>query len=158
MLFEKVVEILGKNKKYISTMESCTGGFIASSITNVPGASDVFMYGAVTYSNKFKIKMGVDTKLIDKYSVYSEEVAKNMAFTISNYTDSNYGIGVTGKLNRADSRNKSGSDSTIFVSIYDRDNDLYYNLKLEALYEDRLDNKTMIASSINDKLLEILEV
>ena len=156
MLFESVVEVLKNNHKYISTMESCTGGFVASSITNVPGASDVFMYGAVTYSNQFKIKMGVDSKLIDKYSVYSEEVANNMAFTISNYTDSNYGIGVTGKLNRADSRNMSGSDSTIFVSIYDRDNDQYYNLKLDAIYEDRLDNKKMIAEEINNKLLEIL--
>ena len=156
MLFESVVEVLKNNHKYISTMESCTGGFVASSITNVPGASDVFMYGAVTYSNQFKIKMGVDSKLIDKYSVYSEEVANNMAFTISNYTDSNYGIGVTGKLNRADSRNMSGSDSTIFVSIYDRDNDQYYNLKLDAIYEDRLDNKKMIAEEINNKLLEVL--
>ena len=45
---EKIVRILDKNKKTISTMESCTGGGVANAITNVEGASDVFHYSAVT--------------------------------------------------------------------------------------------------------------
>lgn len=156
MISDKIIEILRDNNKYISTMESCTGGEVASSITNVSGASDVFKFGAVTYSNEFKIKMGVDSNLIDKYSVYSEEVSKDMAYKISNFTNSNYGIGVTGKINRADSRNMSGSDSTIFITIYDRDNDKYYSYSVEAIKETRLDNKKYIVESINNKLLEIL--
>ena len=43
----------------ISTMESCTGGFLASSITDIPDASKVFSFGAVTYSNDFKEKFGI---------------------------------------------------------------------------------------------------
>ena len=67
----EVVNNLIKLNKTISTMESCTGGYIANSITNIPGASDIFMFGAVTYSNEYKIKLGVDKSLIDSYSVYS---------------------------------------------------------------------------------------
>ena len=97
-----VVKLLIKLNKTVSTMESCTGGCIANEITNVPGASDIFKFGAVTYANEFKIKMGVDSKIIDKYSVYSMETAVDMAKKITSFTLSDYGIGVTGKLKRKD--------------------------------------------------------
>ena len=54
----------------VSTMESCTGGAVVNAITNIPGASQVLKYSAVTYCNEFKIKMGVSKDVIDKYSVY----------------------------------------------------------------------------------------
>ena len=63
---KEIIEYLNKNHKYISTMESCTGGYLASSITNVSGSSLVFKFSAVTYSNEFKIKMGVDKEVINK--------------------------------------------------------------------------------------------
>ena len=68
---KKVVDKLIKLNKTVSTMESCTGGFIASSITDIEGASDILKFSAVTYSNEYKIKMGVSKEIIDKYSVYS---------------------------------------------------------------------------------------
>ena len=77
---KEIVEKLIKLNKTISTMESCTGGSLAGSITNIPGASEIFKYGAVTYSNEFKIKMGVNKDVIDKYSVYSENTANEMIF------------------------------------------------------------------------------
>ena len=83
-------------------MESCTGGFIASSITDVEGSSEILKFSAVTYSNEYKIKMGVKKETIDEYSVYSIEVAKEMSKQISDFAGSNYGIGITGKLNRQD--------------------------------------------------------
>ena len=83
-------------------MESCTGGSLAGCITNIPGASEIFKFGAVTYSNEFKIKMGVSSGVMDKYSVYSIETAMEMSKNISKFTNSNYGIGITGKLNRKD--------------------------------------------------------
>ena len=61
----KVVELLIKNNKTISTMESCTGGALVNAITNIPGASEVLKFSAVTYSNEYKIKMGVDKNIID---------------------------------------------------------------------------------------------
>ena len=84
----------------ISTMESCTGGFLASSITDIPDASKVFSFGAVTYSNDYKEKFGVKKELIDTYSVYSKEVALSMAKNISLYTGSDIGVGITGKFNK----------------------------------------------------------
>ena len=59
MDFKRVVEKLIEDKKTISTMESCTGGGVANAITNIEGASSILKFSAVTYSNEFKIKMGV---------------------------------------------------------------------------------------------------
>ena len=98
----EVIKLLTEKNKTISTMESCTGGGIANAITNIEGSSEVFKFGAVTYSNEYKIKMGVSSNIIDKYTVYSTETSNEMSKNISNYTNSNYGIGVTGKLNRVD--------------------------------------------------------
>ena len=50
---KEIIEILIKNQETISTMESCSGGGIANAITNIPGASEVFKYGAITYANEF---------------------------------------------------------------------------------------------------------
>ena len=93
---KEIVEKLIKLNKTISTMESCTGGYVANGITNVPGASSVFMFGAITYSNDYKIKMGVSSEDIEEYSVYSAIVANDMSKTICSYTNSSYGIGITG--------------------------------------------------------------
>ena len=124
---EKVVKRLIELGKTISTMESCTGGGVANAITNVEGSSDVLKFSAVTYSNEFKIKMGVSGEVIDKYSVYSMETANEMSKNISLFTNSNYGVGITGKINRTDKNNLYGEDNIIYISIYDRDNDKYYN-------------------------------
>ena len=63
----------------ISTMESCTSGFIASLISDTEGASEVFRGGYVTYCNEAKVKAGVDEENIKRYGVYSEETALSMA-------------------------------------------------------------------------------
>lgn len=115
---EKIVNNLIKNKETISTMESCTGGFLASTITNISGSSEIFKFGAVTYSNEFKIKMGVNEQVINKYSVYSMETANEMSKNISTFSDSTYGVGITGKINKEDIMNKSGNNNEVFVSIY----------------------------------------
>lgn len=151
-----VVKKLITLNKTISTMESCTGGSVVDAITNVEGASDILKFSAITYSNEFKIMMGVSEEIISKYSVYSNETAHEMSKSISLFTNSNYGIGVTGKFNRIDKNNLIGDDSTIFISIYDRDNDLYYDLKLEAIYSSRKENKEYIVNEISKKLLTIL--
>ena len=64
---EDIIKYLLDNNQTISVMESCTGGLMASSITDIPNASLVFKFGATTYSNEYKIKFGVKKKLIDKY-------------------------------------------------------------------------------------------
>ena len=130
--FKNIVEKLTLLNKTISTMESCTGGGVANAITNVEGAGDVIKYSAVTYSNEFKIKMGVDKNIIDKYSVYSMETAKEMSVSISEFSNSNYGIGITGKLNRVDKNNPFGEDNKVFVCVFDSDNKEDYLLEVLA--------------------------
>ena len=126
----KVVELLIKNNKTISTMESCTGGALVNAITNIPGVSEVLKFSAITYSNEYKIKLGVDSKIIDKYTVYSIETADEMSKVISNYTNSNYGVGITGKLSRPDINNPYGEDNLVFISIYNKDNNKYYHKEI----------------------------
>ena len=141
MNVKDLVEKLIKNNKTISSMESCTGGGVANAITNIEGASEVLKFSAVTYSNEFKIKMGVSKEVIDKYSVYSNETACEMSKNISMFTNSDYGIGITGKLNRVDINNPYGDDNDVFVSIYDRENNKFYNDKVEATLPSRKENK-----------------
>ena len=117
--YEKVVSFLSIKGQTVSTMESCTGGFLASSITNIDNSSSIFKYGAVTYSNEYKEKMGVSKDIINKYTVYSMETAKEMSRAITDYTGSNYGIGITGQINKQDPNNPYGLVGEVFICIYD---------------------------------------
>lgn len=156
MNVKDLVEKLIKNNKTISSMESCTGGGVANAITNIEGASEVLKFSAVTYSNEFKIKMGVSKEVIDKYSVYSNETACEMSKNISMFTNSDYGIGITGKLNRIDINNPYGDDNVVFVSIYDRENNKFYNDKVEANLPSRKENKKLVIEKVINMLLNII--
>ena len=136
-----VVNLLIEKKMTIATMESCTGGFVASSITDIDGSSSVLKFSAVTYSNEYKIKMGVSKEVIDKYSVYSINVAREMAKKISDFASSDIGVGITGKINRVDENNLFGDDNKIFYAIYDKNSDKYYEYELIAINDTRLNNK-----------------
>ena len=153
---KEIVELLIKKHKTIATMESCTGGFIASSITDIEGASEVLRFSAITYSNEYKIKLGVSAKTIDTYSVYSMNVAREMAKNISEFAQSDYGIGITGKINRKDENNLFGDDNKIFYSIYDKENDKFYDFTLVAIDDTRFNNKVMIKNEIAESLLNVL--
>lgn len=153
---ERVVNRLIELNKTISTMESCTGGGVASAITNIEGSSAILKFSAVTYSNEFKIKMGVSEDTIEKYSVYSLEVAKEMSKQISVFTNSNYGVGVTGKLNRQDVNNLYGKDNRVFVSIYDKDNDEYHTMSIDVDKQTRKENKQLVIDIITNTLITLL--
>lgn len=150
-----VVNLLIEKKMTIATMESCTGGFVASSITDIDGSSSVLKFSAVTYSNEYKIKMGVSKDIIDKYSVYSMNVAREMAKNISDFASSDIGVGITGKINRVDENNLFGDDNKIYYAIYDKNSDKYYEYELIAINDTRLNNKKYIMENISKSLLEI---
>ena len=150
-----VVNLLIEKKMTIATMESCTGGFVASSITDIDGSSNVLKFSAVTYSNEYKIKMGVSKEVIDKYSVYSMNVAREMAKNISYFSNSDIGVGITGKINRVDENNLFGDDNKIYYAIYDKNSDKYYEYELIAINDTRLNNKKYIMENISKSLLEI---
>jgi len=92
-----VVKLLKHRKETLATAESCTGGFIANCITNVPGASEVFLAGYVTYANNAKSGvLNVDPKLIEKHGAVSEPVARAMAEGALSRSASTYGVATTG--------------------------------------------------------------
>ena len=153
---KKIVKLLTEKNKTISTMESCTGGGVANAITSIEGASEVLKFSAVTYSNEYKIKMGVSSKIIDKYSVYSMETAMEMSKNISKFANSNYGVGITGKLNRIDKNNLFGEDNVVYISIYDKDNDKYYNKDIKVFKSTREQNKKVVIKEIEKILLEVI--
>lgn len=153
---EEIVNMLISSGKTISTMESCIGGGLVNAITNVPGSSSVIKFSAVTYSNEFKIKMGVSSDVIERYSVYSIQTANEMSKSICTFTGSDYGVGVTGKLNRVDENNLYGSDNVVFISIYDSSNDKFYTYDFEVIKGSRAENKDDVISFIVLKLGDIL--
>ena len=153
---KEIIEMLTRNKETISTMESCTGGGVANAITNIEGASEVLKYSAVTYSNDFKIKMGVSKDTINNYTVYSKEVANEMSKCISDYTNSDYGVGITGKLNRVDKYNPYGSDNIVYISIYSKKENKYHNATVECTKSSRKDNKELVINTIIFILKDII--
>lgn len=154
---DKIVKMLKEKNKYVSTMESCTGGGLVNAITNIPGASEILKFSAVTYSNEFKIKMGVPKETIDTYSVYSMETAIDMSKKISEFTNSNYGIGITGKLNRADINNLASDDNMVYFSIYNKDTNTNYNDSIRVSKSSREENKEEVITKIVKNFYEILK-
>lgn len=92
-----VVRLLAKNKKTLALAESCTGGFIANRVTNVPGASAVFLGGVVSYANSAKEKfLGVRAETLKQHGAVSETVAREMAEGARKKFGADFAIAVTG--------------------------------------------------------------
>lgn len=92
-----IIHLLAERKKTLALAESCTGGFIAHRLTNVPGASAVLLAGLVTYSNEAKQQfLGVRPETLDTHGAVSEAVAREMAEGARRRTGGDYAIAVTG--------------------------------------------------------------
>jgi nicotinamide-nucleotide amidase len=96
-LEEVVVAMLRAQHKTIATAESCTGGLLASAITSIPGSSEVFEFGAVTYANRIKhAVLGVPNRVIEQHGAVSEETAVAMAKGILKQSGADIGVAITG--------------------------------------------------------------
>jgi nicotinamide-nucleotide amidase len=96
-LEEVIVKLLAQRNQTVAVAESCTGGLLANRITNVPGASGVFLAGYVCYANQAKIDMlNVEPQLIEKHGAVSEEVARAMADHARTCAKSDYTLATTG--------------------------------------------------------------
>lgn len=94
---EILVRTLAEMGLTISTAESCTGGMLASAIVDIPGVSDVYNEGFITYSNEAKTKyLKVDPELFDKYGVVSEEAVCRMAEGCMRETGSDVAVVTSG--------------------------------------------------------------
>lgn len=92
-----VVRLLTQRGQTLALAESCTGGCVANRVTNVPGASAVFLGGFVTYSNEIKQRLiGVSAETLERHGAVSEPVAREMAEGARRHTGADYALGVTG--------------------------------------------------------------
>ncbi|MBI5285860.1 MAG: competence/damage-inducible protein A [Chloroflexi bacterium] len=95
--FESVVGDMMKERHVtLATMESCTGGLLASTVTDVPGSSEYFRGGFVSYQTALKIALGVDVAVIEEFGVISPECARAMARAAREKLEASVGVGITG--------------------------------------------------------------
>ena len=93
LIFKKLI----KKKIKISFAESCTGGLLASQITSKSGASKIFSFGLITYSNEAKIKfLRVNKNIIKKYGAVSHECCLSMVNNLSKISKADINVSVTG--------------------------------------------------------------
>jgi nicotinamide-nucleotide amidase len=96
-LEEVVISLLRERQRTLAVAESCTGGHLADRLTNVPGASDVFLGGWVTYSNAAKQQcLGVSPDTLEAHGAVSEPVAREMAEGARHRSGADYAIAITG--------------------------------------------------------------
>ena len=93
---EKLVLKLIEKNITVAAAESCTGGLLSSAFVDVPGSSDIFLEGVVTYSNDAKVRLGVNSSALKEYGAVSEQVALQMAKAVKNRAGSMVGISTTG--------------------------------------------------------------
>jgi nicotinamide-nucleotide amidase len=94
---EAVFGLYRKNRLTIATAESCTGGLVAAVLTAIPGASDVFERGFVTYSNEAKADcLGIPIDYIERFGAVSDEVARAMAVGALDHSPADVAVAITG--------------------------------------------------------------
>ena len=96
-LLNKISSILKEKKLKIATAESCTGGLIAHTLTNISGSSEYFDRGIVSYSNRAKKELiDVPEKILEKYGAVSKQVAEAMALGVRKKSKVDIGLSSTG--------------------------------------------------------------
>ncbi|MEN2986175.1 MAG: CinA family protein [Thermodesulfovibrionaceae bacterium] len=148
---EQVVTVLKEKQKTLSVAESCTGGLISSSITDISGASKVYLGGVVAYATEMKRKILNISEEIFKYGVISEEMAAEMAKSIKSITGSDYSLATTGNLGPDTIEEKPRG--LIYIAVATPSNFYVKELNLEG---DRFSNKVETTKEALKLLLEIL--
>lgn len=120
-LEKALVDLLTERRATLACAESCTGGFLAHRITNVPGASAVFLGGYVTYANEVKTSaLGVDAHLIQQHGAVSEPVARAMAEGARSAAVSDYALSTTG-IAGPDGGSEEKPVGTVFIGLARKD-------------------------------------
>jgi nicotinamide-nucleotide amidase len=114
---ERVVLFLLQNHLTLSAAESITGGLFSSTITDIPGSSQVFMEGIVSYTISSKTtRLDIPESFLQKHGLISSFTAKKMAENVKKFLQTDYGISFTG--NAGPSVNEIGSNvGTVFIGI-----------------------------------------
>ena len=149
--YARLTRLLIERGITITTMESCTGGQIASLITDTEGASAVVKGAYVTYSNEAKILQGVPAEVIETYGVYSAETAAAMAEACRAAYGADIGVGVTGSFGNADPNNADSVPGEVFFAIAKAEGTASWHCAV-PVQPSRLAYKLYMADVIADRL------
>lgn len=142
---EAVVAMLKEHHLKVATAESCTGGLIAKRITDVPGASEVFECGIISYANEIKHKvLGVSEDDLNKYGAVSEPVAKQMAQGALKVSGADIAVSVTG-IAGPDSDSTSKPVGLVYIGLADKEN--VWVREIRTSRRDRSYNRYVSASN-----------
>ena len=152
-LLNKIYLELIKQKLTIATAESCTGGLIGHTITNISGSSKVYDGGIISYSNKAKMELlNVPENLLIKYGAVSEEVAKAMSDGIRKKSKVDIGISTTG-IAGPTGGTKEKPVGLVYISISTSKNTV---VKKYIFLGDRLQNKKETRNATLNILYNVL--
>lgn len=155
IITKSVVKYMIKSGQTVSTAESCTGGMVAQTITEVPGASGIFPGGICSYSEEIKQKvLGVSEKTLERYTVYSSEVASEMSAGAMKMFGTDYAVGITG-LAGPDGGTEEKPVGTVYVSVRSKDREIVRDLRLYKEYENLTRRKIRLLTTV--KALEMLK-
>ena len=130
-----VVKYLVEHGIKIAVAESCTGGILAGAITSIPGASEIFECGIVSYSERIKSQLlGLPMELIDDCGVVSETVVLAMAQGVRLVSHADFGVGITG-IAGPTGGSKEQPVGTVYVSVIYKEQSFTQNLRLYELGE-----------------------
>ena len=155
---DNIIKKLIDTHTTVSTMESCTSGMIASTITDTEGASAIFPGGYVTYLNETKIFIGVEEEIIQKYGVYSKECAEAMAQTAQEKLNTDVAIGITGTTGNVDPNNADSVQGQVYFCIRIGNQAHTFELQAEVADMSRHEIKQMYADEVFEKLGELISV
>lgn len=152
-LLNKVSDELKKYQVTVATAESCTGGLLAHTLTNVSGSSEYFDRGMITYSNKAKHDiLGVPEEVLKKYGAVSIQVAEAMAQGIRQRASVDYGLATTG-IAGPTGGTKDKPVGLVYIAIATKDRII---VKRFFFSGDRLANKESTCTAALELLLELL--
>lgn len=147
---EAVVGMLKEHHLKVATAESCTGGLIAKRITDVPGASEVFECGIISYANGIKHKvLGVSEDDLNKYGAVSEPVAKQMAQGALKVSGADIAVSVTG-IAGPDSDSTGKPVGLVYIGLADKEN--VWVREIRTSRTDRSYNRYVSASNALDMI------
>ncbi len=148
-LEQQVIAALKAHGLTLATAESCTGGLTAKRLTDVPGASAVFLGGVVSYTNGVKERvLGVPHGTLEAYSAVSDPTARAMAEGVRTLTGADFGLSVTGVAgpDRDDARHDVG---TVYVALSTRNETAAQLLHLSG-------DRSAIRAAAADEMLRML--
>lgn len=111
--------LFAEKRQTLSAMESCTGGLLASTLTDVAGAADFFKGAIVTYWTDMKVEQGVDPEVVEEFGVISAETAGAMAKAVRHRLETDYGVGITGVA--GPDPQDGAAPGTVHVAVADPD-------------------------------------